>query len=204
MSRLKINGFAEMSFDTDIFDISITVKAFADTSGSALSDGKAKTEEFLSVMSEKLGISPKSFTLSSDSVNRIYGDNQQYCYTKEMTLRLESDLASVETVTDVLGGMENTEYRISYSLSDTASKEKLVLTEAIKDSRRKAELIAETLGQKITGLEEADFEYAEEIQLMRSAPMLKANSCDSLASQLNNPVQTISKNISMVWISEEK
>ncbi|MCQ2460210.1 MAG: SIMPL domain-containing protein, partial [Ruminococcus sp.] len=81
---------------------------------------------------------------------------------------------------------------------------KLVLTEAIKDSRRKAELIAETLGQKITGLEEADFEYAEEIQLMRSAPMLKANSCDSLASQLNNPVQTISKNISMVWISEEK
>ena len=104
--------------------------------------------------------------------------------------------------------MSDIEYRIAFEISDEPEKEQIVLQSAINDSKSKAEMIASSLGKRIVGVEDVNYEYTTgernydysgERNLCKS---ISIDDVDDLASQLKNPVKNIKKAINIIWIIE--
>ena len=123
MSKLSVTGTAEMHFPVDTFEVNIMIRANAASSGEAIQSGKKKTEQFLTLMKEKINIEPDSFQLASDSVNEDYSCKNSYNYSKRITLNIKADLAVLSKLTSLLGELTNVEYDIGFYLSDEAEKE---------------------------------------------------------------------------------
>lgn len=203
MSRISVCGSARMEFDTDRMEIQISVRAFGKTSGEALMEGKAKTEKLLGDMQSELGIAPSSFILESDNISKQYND-KSYQFNKGIILRLPTDLKAAEVITDIIANTDDTEYNISFSLSNSEEKTAQVVNAAIADSRKKAELIASGLGQKITGAEEIslDSPAVDFIQERSYAKYLMEKPCQTLSSLLQPHKEGIEKSISITWLAE--
>ena len=104
--------------------------------------------------------------------------------------------------------MSDIEYAVAFEISDEPEKEQIVLQSAINDSKSKAEMIASSLGKKIIGIEDVNYEYTTgernrdysgERNLCKS---ITVDDVDDLASQLKNPVKNIKKAINIIWIME--
>lgn len=203
MSKINVCGSARIEFDTDRMEIQISVRAFGKTSGEALKEGKAKTEKLLGDMQSELGIAPSSFILENDNISKQYND-RSYQFTKSIILRLPTDLKAAEGITDLIANTDDTEYNISFSLSNSEEKTAQVINAAIADSRKKAELIASGLGQKITGAEDISFDTDQVnfVQVRSTPKCLMAKPCQTLSSLLQPRKETIEKSIYITWITE--
>lgn len=203
MSRISVCGSARMEFDTDRMEIQISVRAFGKSSGEALREGKAKTEKLLGDMQSELGIAPSSFILESDNVSKQYSD-KSYQFNKGIILRLPADLKAAEGITDLIANTDDIEYNISFSLSNSEEKTAQVVNAAIADSRKKAELIASGLGQKITGAEDISFDtdQVNYVQVRSHAKYLMEKPCQTLSSLLQTHKEKIEKSISITWLAE--
>jgi uncharacterized protein YggE len=202
MSRLSVTGTAEMEFPVDIFEITVTIRANAPSSGEVIQSGKKKTEQFLALMREKLSIAPDNFQLASDSVNEDYSSRNSYNYTKRITLAMNANLSALSKLTSLLEELSNVEYDIAFYLSDESDKEKQVIDAAISNSREKAEMIASSLGKKIQGIEEIRFEQPSDARYRTFAKAACADGCNSLETLLKIPTRTINKTIYIDWIMD--
>lgn len=202
MSKLSVTGTAEMHFPVDTFEVNIMIRANAASSGEAIQSGKKKTEQFLTLMKEKINIEPDSFQLASDSVNEDYSCKNSYNYSKRITLNIKADLAVLSKLTSLLGELTNVEYDIDFYLSDEAEKEKQVIDAAIKNSRKKAEIIASSLGKKIQDIEEIRFDQPSDGVYRNIAKACRADDCNAMETILKLPTKTISKSIYIDWIIE--
>ena len=204
MGKLSVKGSAEMEFVVDVFRISITIRASASSSGEVIISGKKKTEQFLTIMREKLGIEPNCFKLKSDSVNEDYHNKNTYTYEKSLSFEIQADLSLLSRITSTLGELSDVEYNVSFDLSDEISKEKQVIDAAVNNSREKAELIVASLGKTVQGVDEVNFEnpYSCNIKYRSLAKSVCVDDSPSLETMLKNPTQTISKSIYIDWIIE--
>lgn len=205
MGTLRVRGTAECRFPADIFTVHIEVLASGETSGAAIAAGKEQTELLLSRMQERLGLQPDSFRLQDESVRQTYGEKPCYQFTKGISAEIAADLAALERMTELLGTLSETEYHISYALSDLAGKEQQVLRSAVEDSRRRAEMIAAAVGQKICGIEDVNCEYAGGNDLCTDRMLAKCEGAvlrNGLADRLMKPEQTVSKEVQIVWRTE--
>ena len=204
MAKLNVRGTAELRFEADVFRIYVTIRANADTSGGALAAGKTATEQFLSLMQEKMGLSPSDFRFESERTDLRYGDAGGYQYQKSVSTELRADLAAVEQVTALLSNLANVEYHMDTALSDMSEKEQAALQAAITDSRKKAEQIAAAMGQRVVSAESVQCEMqAENAENM---PRMMKACCDGaavgLAADLGKPFKTVSKSVEITWIAE--
>lgn len=207
MGTLRVRGTAECRFPADRFTVHIEIRSEKGSTGEAIAAGKAQTEELLKLMQERLGLAPESFRLQDEAVRQNYGDKPGYQFTKSISTEIEADLSVLERMTSLLQTLSETEYHISYALSDLAEKGQQVLKQAVENSRRRAELIAAAVGQKITGIEDVRCEYMDDDDNFTDRPMMKCagamNECEIiLADRLSKPEQTISKEVQIVWKTE--
>ena len=115
-------------------------------------------------------------------------------------------LQLLKKIASLIREMSDVEFNIIFENIDVSEKEKIVLQRAIQDSKNKAEVIAASLGQKVIGADDINFEYSvgkrmgEQEKYMTKS--IAINDIDDLSSKLKNPVKTISKSIDIVWITE--
>lgn len=205
MSTLKVRGEANCDFTADLFNISFKIRASQNSSGEAIEFGKKRTEQFLQTMKTDLGLAPDDFVMGDFSVRQDYGA-ERYIYEKSVSARIKADLKAVEKIAFLMEAMTDIEYTIDFELSDKAEKEKSVINSAIADSRSKAEMIAASLGKKIVGAEDVNYEYSSGMCTFGSeraaAKFINADSFNDLASQLKAPVKSIRKEINIIWKAE--
>ncbi len=203
MGILKVKGSAKQDFEIDRFIIRTRIKANDKSSGEAIALGKKRTESFLHLMKENLGIKPSDFVAEDYSVSQSYGAQVDYRFSRCFSLCVESNLTLVEEMTLLLESLSDVEYEIEFGLSDEKEKSQEVLFAAIADSGSKAEMIAQSLGLSIVGAGRVDFDYVEnEYPNLRVLADCKAVSSSSLASGLKIPTKTISRSISIEWQTE--
>lgn len=201
MSKLNVKGSASFDYPVDIFRIRITMKSADKSSGEALAAGKRKTEEFLMKMQETLGIAPNEMTWDAENTEQSYGENAAYRYMKRVSLTITAEIPLLERITTLLESLADVEYHVETDLSGVAEKECEVMKAAVADSRHKAELIAEALGQKLIGMETVNYEFSESESVMLLAKA-RGVEADHLACALKNPTRNISKSIDITWIAE--
>ena len=206
MGKIKVKGSAAMDFAADTMELTFTVGTESASPVTAAEKGKAQTEALLSVL-EELGIAPEEITLRSENVSEQHGYGGQqtvFRFSKEMTLKTKADLNLSEKVSAAIIAKEiPARYSVSFSLSDEKACGEKVIAAALADARAKAELIAAATGNKVTGLDSADFEYDNStptVGLMRSC--YAADERSSAASRLTPDRITVSKEISVCWNAE--
>lgn len=207
MGTMKVRGEAKYDFTVDQFNIRFKIRASLQSSGDAIESGKKRTEQFLRIMKDELDLVPDDFIMGDFSVNQRYSSSK-YTYEKSIMIKICANLKTVEKITLLMESMSDIEYEIEFEISDEPKKEQIVLQSAINDSKNKAEMIAASLGQKIIGIEdvnyeyttgERNYEYSGERNLAKS---ITVDDVDDLASQLKNPIKTIRKAINIIWIME--
>ncbi len=197
---LKVKGSAKQDYEIDRFIIKTRIKASDKSSGEAITLGKKRTEAFLHLMKDRLGIDPSDIIAGDYIVSHGYGVQPEYGFSRELSICVISDLAFVEEMTTLLEGLSDVEYEIEFSLSNEQEKSKEVLSAAIADSASKAEIIAQSLGQKIIGVGSVDFDYSEsELPMLHSLAKCDEVYGTSLASSLKIPTKTISRSICIEW-----
>ena len=101
----------------------------------------------------------------------------------------------------------NADIRTGFSVSDLAGIHRQLIEEAFKDSRKKAEIIAALMGQKIAGIEKVevgdryDDDYLSDYQIGESEFVSRKKA--SLASdQLSATDTEESETVTVIWILE--
>ncbi|SFB92955.1 SIMPL domain-containing protein [Ruminococcus albus] len=207
MSTMKVRGEAKYDFAVDQFTITFKIKAALQSSGEAIESGKKRTEQFLQTMNDELNLKPNDFIIGDFSVKQGYSASK-YTYEKNIMLKICSNLKAVEKIAILMESMSDIEYEVAFEISDEPEKEQIVLQSAINDSKSKAEMIASSLGKKIIGIEDVNYEYTTgernydysgERNLCKS---ICVDDVNDLASQLKDPVKNIRKAINIIWIME--
>lgn len=203
MGTIRVRGSAEKDFVIDRFVIRFEIKASGRSSGEVIENGKNQTEQFLQLMHDELGLKPEDFMLNDFSVRQSYGENAPYRFSKSISIKMPANMQMEERIAELLKKMSDVEYSMEFELSDENEMEKHVLQSAIEDSRKKAEMIAEALGQKIIGADDVNYEYSSGddvcVQERCLAKPLAAAAVNDLSSRLKNPVKKISKSINIAW-----
>ena len=204
MGTLRVGGNAKHIFPVDYFEIKIQINATCKSSGEAIETGKKRTEQFLRLMKSELSLGPESFTLNDFTVKHTY--DKQYGYEKSISINVEADLALVEKIAVLMQSLSEAEYKVYFNLNNQAEKERLVLREAIENSRRSAEIIAASFGEKVVGMETANYQYSGWDEREKSRGLVKSVSVDfdteDMSRRLQNPTKTVSKSIDIIWITE--
>ena len=88
-------------------------------------------------------------------------------------------------------------------MSEIEAAQKSVLQEALLDSKKKAEIIADTLGQKVVGIESAKCDKYEEPKFEeRELCLGEVSVRTSLETLLSPDTISVDKSIDVIWIIE--
>lgn len=204
MAKIHVRGAAERRFPADQMEITVSVRASSVSSGEATRQGRAKTEQLLTLLQDRFGIPPEEVRLDSESIQSEYGVEERYSFRKAMRLRCKADLALSEALTQALEETESVGCDLSFDLSDRTAAEEEVIAAALEDARRKARLIAAATGAKLVGADEVRYEvYGAEPP---EARMFKADTValggSALAARLSLPEITIDKELTVSFVCE--
>lgn len=206
MSTIKVRGESNYDFAVDQFVIKFIIRSNMQSSGEAIESGKKRTEQFLKIMNDELNLKPCDFVMGNFSVRQAYS-SIKYTYEKSIILKIRSDLKVVEKIAVLMETMSDIEYVVSFEFIDESEKEQVVLQSAINDSKKKAEIIAASLGKKIIGVEDIDYDCTSgelnfDNNVRHIAKSVSVEDNNDLASQLKNPIKKIHKSINIDWIME--
>lgn len=206
MGRIKMSGNATTEFDADYYEFHVNVSATNENSGYSVSKGRRITESILRMLTEKIGIDIKNITLESEKNNIIYCEDKVYNFEKKFFFCYKSDNGITETITELLEDMSGVTYNIEFRLDDKSEKEQLVMSEAVNNSREKAEKLAKALGSRITGFEEIQYRFSESADDYELCDIFSITSPNDspkpLAADLKNPKIKISKSVEIIWITD--
>lgn len=207
MGQIKVRGSAKREFIADVMNVDVSVYTDGETAASAIKKGKKETEKVLELL-ESLGIDLSGVRMETDSVNAPsrYDDSGQYRFEKEISFGASANLSLLEAISNGIAKQEiNAVYDEVFHLANSTEANKIVLQEALANSKNKAEAIAEGLGKAVLSMESAkcdDFrdsddniEYEAEWSEREQAPK-------AAAEKLSPNVIVINKNIDVVWITD--
>lgn len=216
MGTIKIIGTAQRNVPYDVMNITITFNSWEKTPSAALSHVDEQCEKFLSLLKidgfdiHKLRMSDTK--LSQDRVKDDDDDEENEWIRLEATasidikISVKYDMSVLNHIKDILK-KENFDADLSiyHYISNILDIHKELLKEAIEDSKAKAEIIASTMGQKLTGIDkvlfgdkygrietEEDF-FEEHVHALRGS---------SLSDELSADTQTVKECVEVDWIIE--
>ena len=196
MGTMKIIGKAERKYTCDRMTISIHVIADEPTHDRAVQKCMNDSEALLKDL-QSSGLELNQIKLNNHSVSTRHYDNKPYIQA-ERGIEIE---AAFET------NHYNADIRTGFSVSDLAGIHRQLIEEAFKDSRKKAEIIAALMGQKIAGIEKVevgdryDDDYLSDYQIGESEFVSRKKA--SLASdQLSATDTEESETVTVIWILE--
>ena len=222
MGKILVVGKAEREVDPDVCAINIEIKIRSKTSNEASRLSSERCERILAELAD-LGIKPGDIELGRDRIDttgRYDSKETMYESEKDLTIRISNNMAMVNIIRDIIEkGYDNISFSVVRSVSNENKIYMELIKEAIKDSRKKAEFLAESIGVKIKGIHSANlsgdedvFDEAEDeaedesdesgIDYMQISKMTKAGSAYGLSDQLKSTKVTLQREVRIVWLTD--
>ena len=213
MGKIMVVGQAEHEYPPDICRIYLDIEITRKTASEASNVCIERCEQLLKKLKEELGIDPSSIEQYSDEIRREsdYDTNEiNYESKKALCLYIPTNMRSVNTIRSIIGkGFEDVSFSTEYMVSNEAELSKKLLKEAIVDSRTRAELLAESMGLKVSGIDSANLSGQEDVyDLTRESNRVFA-CCNkdvlrrqALSDQLKPELIKINSEVKIVWLVE--
>lgn len=216
MGKIMVVGRAEREYKPDKCSIGLKIETRCETAASASKESTEQLERLLEEL-ERLGIEPSEVEIHYDRIDRRGGyGNDEISYESDRSLWFEiaMDMAPVNAIRALIEeGFENVSFTVLHRVSNEGALRKELLAEAVADSRTKAEMLAQSMGQKIVGIESANLSGDEEVydltvdeeelqERERPFRMCKMSAPNGRADNLKpNDVELYAK-VKIVWLVE--
>ena len=209
MGKLMITGKAEREVYYDVVELTVTFYNDDKDSSNAIDTVIRQSEKFLSIIASN-GADISKIRMDDDSLERSsrYDDKKRSSARRSFCLRYAFDMKFINSISQMIRDENfNAEIDYDYLLSNKEEIHKELLKEALEDSRKKAEMIAETVGEKITGIDEMKHEsIATNIKYREFerglSYMERYESESSYSDELSSPVATETETVNVTWIIE--
>ena len=212
MGKIMVVGKAEREYSADRCTVQLNVTAVRDSAAEASRVSAEQCEQLLSRMQE-IGFGPETVEIQADAIDArtvYHADAEQIRYEsrKNLLLHTAADMPTVNAIRGIIeDGFENVSFSVSYSVSDEAELNKQLLTEAIADARAKAELLAESMGHRIIGIDTANLSgeddvfdtTADDVRPEVAYGMLAKNS-RALSDQLKPNKIRLTARVKITWL----
>ncbi|HBB18880.1 MAG TPA: hypothetical protein DCZ62_00415 [Ruminococcus sp.] len=210
MGKITMTGTAKRSVPYDRMKLTLDISTAEATSSKAAAKVEAQCEELLGSLQEK-GFSLSQIKVEGVSTGAVRpelqngGNTAIFTASRRITLDLDFHMGTINFFTGLISEKGwDMAMDTSFSVSDKMKIRKELLKEALEDSRAKAEMIAGSIGQRITGIDEVQAGgsfYGENDSIMScGGGMLRGKAL--LSDQLSAAEETISESITVVWIIE--
>lgn len=209
MGKLMITGKAEREVCYDVVELTVTFYNDDRNSSDAIDTVIKQSEKFLSIIASK-GADISKIRMDDDSLERSsrYDDKRRSSARRSFTLRTAFDMKFINSISQIIRNENfNAEIKYDYLLTNKEEIHKELLKEALEDSRKKAEMIAETVGEKITGIDEMKLDnikaYIRQHMEERELSFVDYyESESSYSDELSSPVTTETETVNVTWIIE--
>lgn len=213
MGKFKIDGVAEKICKTDLITMTILFKKSNAFESDAIKLLMIECESFLSQL-KNAGFNMENVSVEAESSNVCEKNGSKYYEVKKKiqlcfkaNLKLSNSLVKLL----LLDGYE-AEYILSFSFINESELRKDLLIEAVKNSKQKAEIIANAMNMKIVGIEEIN-KSAYSYNLVKSVcvddfdekidDLFIMDSVDtSISDTLNTPEEKLKETVEVVWLTE--
>lgn len=207
MGKLSIVGKATHEYPYDTVEVTVRFQVQENSTSAALEKVLNQCEDFLAVM-YKDGVSMDSIRIGDDSVEQEYDDDElEVCATREIKMRVPFNM---EFKNHIMTLIQDKHYDVDidtdYSISNITEIHNNLIKEAIEDSRQKATFIAESMGQKLIGVDSVkigehyddrmDWMVCEQERSLCSSKVL------NYSNMIQSPVTKESESVEVVWLIE--
>ena len=203
MGTIEIKGYAERKVNADTVEYYINFFSHERKASEALKNSKEQCELFLSEL-KKRGFDISKIHLSEDKVDEYRYNDSHVEADREIHFRNAFDPAFNNVINEIVHKIDlsvsiSTEY--SYSKKEELHEE--LLKEAVMNSKTKAELIAETTGQKVKYIDSVSddgyFDYpGDEISYIKALVAEEPYSDDAF-NELSGKELIESESICVTW-----
>lgn len=213
---LTVKGTGKESFSPDRITVSVTVET-AETEYSETTGLQAeKTAEITSALI-KAGFDKTDLTTSDYNINTEYEKYQkngiwkrkfkEYHCTQHMNLSFEQSSEKLNKVINALSSCKNSapRYNISFTVKDKDKVSDKLLTLAVEDAKRKAQVLAAAAGVKLAEIQSIDYNPVEisiysPTRVMSAAPMMReAADFDAAETEINPEKIEACAAVTVVW-----
>ena len=160
MGKVLVCGHAEREVAPDFCEVNFCIETKGATAAKAAAAAMTELEKLVSSLTN-IGFKPEEMFISNDrsSGGSRYDNVRDYTSTKAFRLRFPVNVPVVNRINDIIAsGFENTTLSVEYYLSSRSAIVDELKKEAIRDSRRKAEILAAATGTLVMGIKAANFE----------------------------------------------
>ncbi len=160
MGTFEIRSKAEREVAADVAKIGITFKSSGTRTDKVSADVMDACERFLGEIAE-LGIEPKDVHISDDAVSSMYSyrDDDKEDARRRLEITTAIDMKLINTLRSIL---QKGEYDFFFSVDQSiANKDEIhreLVKEALLNSRKSAEDLAESMGMRVDSIESLEEE----------------------------------------------
>lgn len=207
MGKLSIVGKATHEYPYDTVEVTVSFEVHENSTYAALEKVLNQCEDFLAEMN-KDGVSMDSIRIGDDSVEQEYDDDElEVCATREIKMRVPFNMEFKNHIMTLIQDKDyDVDINTDYSISNITEIHNNLIKEAIEDSRQKAIFIAESMGQKLIGVDSVkigdiyddttDDVFYDSIACPCSAKAL------NYSNMIQSPVTKESESVEVVWLIE--
>ncbi len=157
MGYLKVTGKARKEYPCDVMHIKINFNSYSENVSKAVESSVSECDQFLALLENK-GFDISSIQISYNSISHDFDDGKlEINSEREIEIRLPFDMMILNEISDIIKehGFK-AEMDVTFKVSDLISKHNVLLQEAVRNSKERAELIAESMCHKIIGIDSLD------------------------------------------------
>ena len=210
MGTLKVVGKARKEFTCDIMYIKLSFKVWGDDTAQAIETSMSQCDLFLDLL-EKQGIDINLIHMSNADISQdMYDDKLEISAEREIELRMPFDMNVINRLSEIIKENQlKVDMDISFKLTNILEVHEQLLKEAVLDSKKKAEMLASVMGQKVVGIKTlnageryTDYDSEEETYYDEFPHKLgEIHSC-SKSNRLQAPLITEYEHVDVEWIIE--
>lgn len=207
MGKLTITGRAKKEVANDALILSVRFNTHASTTSEALKTITEQSEEFLKTL-QNFGIMMESIQLGDSHVDQDYDNGKLDAYaSKEFKINMLCDMPFVNSILELISDRGYAvDVDFNYYITNAATIHEELLQEALADSKKHAEAIVATTGQKITGIDTVEYgRYSGEIHYLsceQERGCVIGESHTPFSNRVKAPTTTESESIEVVWSME--
>lgn len=210
MGKLKVVGKARKEFTCDIMYIKLSFKAWGEDTSQAIATSMSQCDLFLEIL-EKQGIDINMIHMSNADVSQeMYEDKLEISAEREIELRMPFDMNVINRLSEIIKENQfKVDMDISFKLTNMLEVHEQLLKEAVLDSKKKAEMLASAMGQKVIGIETLNaadrynsYDSEEKAYYDLFTYKLSASTKKSISNRLKAPLVTEYENVEVEWLIE--
>lgn len=153
MGKVLVSGHAEREFVPDYCSIELKVETKGENTAKTAKAALIEFERLIAGLVE-MGIKYDEMTISEDRSTTPWRNEPDYESSREVEVTIPVNVAAVNSIHNLIAsGFENTEISVHYRLKSYDGYLCELKKQAIQNSRKKAELLAEATGTKVIGID---------------------------------------------------